>query len=237
MDKQAAIKYINEALNNGQKALSEYEAKKVLASYGIPVPPESMVNERSGLEKAVGEIGFPLVMKGCSPEIAHKTEKNLIRVDLRTMAEAEQAFDEIMEGLGSAGGGVLVQSMVQGRRELVIGMTRDPQFGPCVMFGLGGIFTEILEDISFRKAPFDKKEALRMMEEIKGRKILEAVRGMEQADKDLLADMLVQVGQIGLDIEEVAEIDLNPVIISGSRPVAVDALIGLKNASQADSVK
>ena len=125
-------------------------------------------------------------------------------------------------------GGVLVQQLVPGRRELVVGMTRDPQFGACVMFGLGGIFTEILEDIAFRKAPIDKREALKMMQEIKGRRILEAVRGMEAADTDLLADMLVRVGEIALDMEAVAEIDINPVILSGSRPVAVDALMVLK---------
>jgi acetyl-CoA synthetase (ADP-forming) len=115
--------------------------------------------------------------------------------------------------------------MIKGRRELVMGLTRDDQFGPCVMFGLGGIFTEILRDISFRRAPLEKSDALDMLKEIKGSSILDAVRGMDAADKDRLADMLIRVGQIGLEIDHVHEIDLNPVILSGSNPIVVDALI------------
>jgi len=120
---------------------------------------------------------------------------------------------------------VLVQKMVKGQRELVVGLTRDPQFGPCVMFGLGGIFTEILKDISFRVAPLEERDALEMMREIRGHKILESVRGMPAADVDMLAEILINIGRIGLENEQVKEIDINPVIISGSRPVAVDALI------------
>jgi acetyl-CoA synthetase (ADP-forming) len=109
-----------------------------------------------------------------------------------------------------------------------MGLTRDPQFGPCVMFGLGGIFTEILKDISFRRAPLEVRDTQEMMQEIKGHKILEAVRGMEAADTKRLSDMLIAIGRIGLEIPEVSEIDLNPVILCGSKPVVVDALIVLK---------
>jgi acetyl-CoA synthetase (ADP-forming) len=109
-------------------------------------------------------------------------------------------------------------------------MTRDPQFGACVMFGLGGIFTEVLQDIVFRKAPLEKNDAYAMMREIRGRKILESVRGMESADTERLAHMLIQLGRIALENEAVTEIDINPVILSGSRPVAVDALIVLKKS-------
>jgi len=122
---------------------------------------------------------------------------------------------------------VLVQEMIKGQRELVVGLTRDPQFGPCVMFGLGGIFTEILKDISFRVAPLEKHDALEMMREIKGHKILDAVRGMPAADIDALADILIAVGRIGLENDDVKEIDINPLILQGSKPVAVDALVVL----------
>ena len=122
---------------------------------------------------------------------------------------------------------VLVQQMVKGQRELVVGLTRDPQFGPCVMFGLGGIFTEILEDTSFRVAPIEKQDALEMILEIKAHKILEAVRGMEPVDTDMLADILIAVGRLGIENEAVKEIDINPVIISTGKPVAVDALVVL----------
>jgi acetate---CoA ligase (ADP-forming) subunit beta len=122
----------------------------------------------------------------------------------------------------------LMQEMIKGRRDLVLGLTRDPQFGPCVMFGLGGIFTEILRDISFRRAPLEVRDTKEMMGEIKGHKILEAVRGMEAADTKRLTQMLMAIGRIGLEVPAVSEIDLNPVILCGSKPVVVDALIVLK---------
>ena len=228
MKKDKAIKIICDALRKGHKTLSEYEAKQVLAAYDIPVTREILLTDKKNLEKAIRKIGYPLVMKGCSPEIAHKTEKGLIHVDIRTIKEAKKAFNEIMAGLKGFDGGVLVQEMIKGRRELVMGMTRDAQFGPCVMFGLGGIFTEILRDISFRRAPLKKRDALDMMREIRGNKILEAVRGMEAVDKKLLIDMLINIGRIGMDIPEISEIDLNPVIIYKSKPVVVDALIVLE---------
>ena len=180
------------------------------------------------MAKAVQEIGYPLVLKGCSSDIAHKTENGLIRVDIRNEDEARAAFEDILTKVGEEKSTVLVQEMIKGKRELVVGMTRDPQFGPCVMFGLGGIFTEILKDISFRVAPLEMRDALDMMREIKGHKILEAVRGMEAADMDMLAKILINIGQIGLDNDKVKEIDINPLIISGSKPVAVDALIVLE---------
>jgi acetyl-CoA synthetase (ADP-forming) len=120
--------------------------------------------------------------------------------------------------------------MIKGKRELVIGLIRDPQFGPCVMFGLGGIFTEILKDVSFRLAPLEKRDALEMMDEIKAHKILGSVRGMEPVDRDILSEMLINVGKIGVENDTIKEIDINPVIISGSSPIAVDALIVLEPA-------
>jgi len=218
---------INQALENGRTALSEYESKQVLAFYGISVTQEELVTNPANLPEAIRKIGFPLVMKGCAAEIAHKTEKGLIRMDVRNEDEARTAFKEITSAMDSVAKAVLVQQMVKGQRELVVGMTRDPQFGPCVMFGLGGIFTEVLEDTSFRVAPIDKRDALEMMQEIKAHKILEAIRGMEPVDKDLLADILLAIGRLGMENETVKEIDINPVIISGGKPVAVDALVVL----------
>ena len=221
------MKIIKKALEEGQSTLSEYESKQVLSAYGIPVTKELLVNDPKGFTSAARKIGYPLVLKGCASEIAHKTEKGLIKVDLRNEEEGTSAFEEIRTLIGTDAG-ILVQEMVKGQRELVIGLTRDPQFGPCVMFGLGGIFTEILKDISFRVAPLEKRDALEMMREIKGHKILEAVRGMPAADMDMLADILINVGRIGLENEAVKEIDINPVIISGNKPVAVDALVVLE---------
>jgi acetyl-CoA synthetase (ADP-forming) len=115
--------------------------------------------------------------------------------------------------------------------EVILGIKKEGDFGHLIMVGLGGIFTEILEDISFRIAPLEKRDALEMMQEIKGHKILEAVRGMEAADLNTFADILIKVGRIGLENAQVKEIDINPVIISGSRPVAVDALVVLDKNS------
>ena len=209
-------------------ALSEYESKRILSAYNIPVTKEKLVENEEDLMKAAEEIGFPVVLKGCSSELAHKTEKGLVKLDIRNAEEARTGFAEIMAHMEGSDRAVLVQEMVKGSRELVVGLTRDPQFGPCVMFGLGGIFTEILKDVAFRVAPLTRHDALEMMQEIKGHRILDTVRGMEAADRDLLVDMLINVGRIGIENENVKEIDINPVVISGKDPVAVDALVVLE---------
>src|SRR4030043_1631955 len=182
MNKGSAFQIIEIALKEGRSALSEYEAKQVLAAYSLPLTRECLVENRGDVEKTARKIGYPLVLKGCSFEIAHKTEKGLIHADIRSDTEALEAFDEIKKGLNGYNGAVLVQERVKGRRELAMGMTRDDQFGPCVMFGLGGIFTEVLKDVSFRKAPLKESDAIEMMREIKGNKIIDALRGMEAAD-------------------------------------------------------
>ena len=222
------MQILEKALADGRSALSEYEAKQFLKTYQIPVTRERAVTDKEGLKAAIEEIGFPLVLKGCASTIAHKTGKGLIEVDIRNMEEALDAFQNIMANMTEEDSQVLVQEMIKGQRELVVGLTRDPQFGPCVMFGLGGIFTEVLKDISFRVAPLEKRDALEMMSEIKAHKILDAVRGMPEADRDLLADILINVGRIGLENDVIKEIDINPLILSGSKPVAVDALVVLE---------
>lgn len=218
---------IQRALSAKRNTLSEHESKELLRQYGIPVTQEKEARDQESLLEAVREIGFPLVMKACSPHLSHKTERGLVRMDIRNEQEAAGVFEQIMSQAQESDATVLVQEMVKGSRELVVGLTRDVQFGPCVMFGLGGIFTEILEDISFRVAPIQKADALDMMQEIKGRKILEAVRGMPAADLDLLSEILITVGNIGLEHERIKEIDINPLILAGSNPVAVDALVVL----------
>ena len=221
---------IEQARKEGRKSLSEHESKNLLRHYGIPVAREVLAEDREEFIQAVSAIGFPLVVKGCSSDLTHKTERNLVRVDIRNRQEAEAAFEEIRSAMEGENSALLVQEMVKGTRELVVGMTRDPQFGPCVMFGLGGIYTEILRDVSFRVAPLEKKDALQMTREIRGHKILEAVRGMPPADMEALCRILVAMGKIGLDHEAVKEIDVNPLILSGSNPVAVDALVVLSAA-------
>ena len=210
------------------KTLSEFESARLLASFGIPTAKGILARNFEEVKKAAEGIGYPVVLKVCSPEVSHKTESGLVAVDLRNEADLELAFHRISASSPSKGGGFLVQEMIKGGRELVIGMIRDPLFGPCVMFGLGGILTEILGDATFRPAPLSEADAAEMLREIKGNKILDAVRGMPAVDADSLIQCLMAVGRIGLAHEEIQAIDVNPLIVQGSRPVAVDALVVLK---------
>ena len=178
------MKIFNKALSENRSVLTEYEAKKVLAEYGIPTSKEILVDSETAFMEAVRNIGFPMVIKGCDPEIVHKSEKDPIRTDIRYEREAVAAFHDIWPRITGVSGGVLVQEMIMGKRELVAGLIRDSQFGPSVMFGIGGIFTEIFNDVVFRIAPIDKSDALGMIEEIRGKRILEAVRGLEPVDRD-----------------------------------------------------
>lgn len=221
-----------EAQGRGQKALSEYDSKRILGAYGIPVVKESLVNDLNEAKEAASGIGYPVVLKFCSAEVTHKTEKGLIEVGLRDSRDLTRAFKALQKRAKGLDGGYLVQEMVKGVRELVIGMIRDPQFGPCVMFGLGGIFTEILRDVSFRVAPIEKRDAMEMMREIKGQKILEAIRGMEAVDLEVLSRSLIALGNLGLEQDAIQEVDVNPLIVRGSQPVAVDALVVLRDVKQ-----
>jgi len=153
----------------------------------------------------------------------------MVKLNLGNSSDVARAYDEILEA-GVELDGVLVQEMIKGDREFVIGLTRDPQFGPCVMFGLGGIFTEVLNDVSFRVAPISEIDALEMIEEIKTKKLLDEFRGSPAVDKTALVKALVGIGNLGVEYDQIAEIDINPVIISGDKPVAVDALIVLNNS-------
>ncbi len=218
---------IESAVKKGQNALSEYESKLLLANYGIPVVREKLVHDKEEAISVAQEIGYPVVLKGCSPDITHKTEQNLIAVDLRNKTEVAKTYNRMNKSMKDTNGAILVQEMVKGIRELVIGLIRDPQFGPCVMFGLGGIFTEILRDVSFRVAPIEKRDALEMMREIKAHKILDAIRGLDPVDQDVLSKALISLGQIGMENERVKEIDVNPMIVRNGQPVAVDALVVL----------
>jgi acetyl-CoA synthetase (ADP-forming) len=227
------MEIIERALKNGQKSLSEYDSKRVLSAYGFPVVKEKLVKSRAAAVKAAKEIGLPVVLKACSPAITHKTEKKLIEVDLRTFKEVQGAYDAILERVGDSPlDGILVQEMIKGSRELVIGMIRDAQFGPCVMFGLGGIFTEVLKDVSFRIAPLEKRDALEMAQEIKGAPILGSFRGMPPVDMEFLSAMLINAGKLGLENDAVKEVDANPLILSGDKPVVVDALVVLEGGTK-----
>ncbi|MFZ5564340.1 MAG: acetate--CoA ligase family protein [Thermodesulfobacteriota bacterium] len=221
-----AAKIIDAALAEGRETLTEHESKNLLAGFGIPVTRELLVHDGQAAVSAARTIGYPVAVKGCAPAFAHKTEADLIRLNIRDDAELQDACAFLFSRLGN-GGGLLVQEMIKGRRELVAGMSRDDPFGPCVMFGLGGIFTEILGDVAFRKAPLSRNDAMEMIKDIRGSRVLEPVRGFLPVDREALADILVTVGRIAVNDDRIREIDINPLIVDGSRPVAVDALVVL----------
>ena len=224
---------LSAARQGSRDRLSEYESKQVLSAYGIPVAREMLAEDIPGAREAASRIGYPVVLKACSPELSHKTEAGLVITDLQDEQSLSRAAELILQrssGQGPPGSetGILVQEMVRGQRELAMGLTRDPQFGPCVMFGLGGVLTEALGDVAFRMAPLSRADALEMMQEIRGREILGPVRGMAAADLEILARCLVALGEIGLEHGTIREIDINPLIIRDGRPVAVDALVVLQ---------
>ncbi len=220
---------ILEAMKKKQKALSEYDSKRVIAKAGVTITRETLVTTKEAAVKAAMDIGMPVALKGCSPELMHKTEHGMVKVGLHTKDEVGIAFDELMSK-GMKLDGILVQEMIDGDRLFVIGLTRDPQFGPCVMFGLGGIFTEVLHDVSFRVAPITMDDAYEMIEEIRTKEILGPFRGSPAVDKDLLVKALVGVGNLGVEFNEIAEIDINPLIVCDEKPIAVDALVILQEA-------
>lgn len=217
---------IRAARARGQRNLSEYESACVLGAYGIPTARAVLVRTPSAAARAARRLGYPVVLKICSPGEAHKTERGLVAVNLPREQELRAAFTALRARAGASyDGDFLVQEMVSGSRELMIGMVRDPAFGPCVMFGLGGIFTEVLQDVVFRVAPLRQADALALVRGIRAHRVIDAIRGMKAVDLGVLSRSLMAVGRIGLDHPEVAAIDVNPLIVRGQTPVAVDALV------------
>lgn len=221
---------IEAALTNGQTALSEFQSKQLLGSMGIPVTREKLTQTADEAVAAAEKIGYPVVLKACSWELMHKSEHGCIELNLTTPEAVRKAHSRICERINAPLEGVLVQEMVAGQRELVVGLNRNPQFGVCVMLGFGGIMTEVIRDTVFRVAPFDRVEALDMIHNLKTKSMLAAFRGQKPADLTALCQILMAVGLLGLSETSISEIDINPLIISPDGTIkAVDALIILEN--------
>jgi acetyltransferase len=219
-----AVDIIATGQNAGHKALDEYQSKQILAAYGIPMSDEQLAKSEEEAVVAAAKIGYPVVLKGCAPQFAHKTEKGLVRLNLVGEIELRQTYREILVAAEEVIP-VLVSPMLKGKREVMAGMARFPGFGPCILFGLGGIYTEAFKDITFRAAPFTHTEAKEMIADIRAKAILQEFRGMPPVDSDALATLLTTLSQIALLHPEIAEIDINPIIIEGNRPIVADALI------------
>lgn len=215
-------------IQNGRKALSEFHSKNMLRDHGIPTTTEELVQHPEEALQAAERIGYPVALKACSPELMHKSEIGCVELGLAGPDAVRTAYDRILKKMSFPLEGVLVQEMLAGQREIVVGLTRAPQFGPCVMVGLGGIMAEVMKDTAFRVAPFDRVEAMDMLDELKARPLLDAFRGQAPADLETICRVLTAVGRIGLEHDEIAEIDINPLIISTDGTVtAADALIVL----------
>jgi len=218
---------LKEALAKGQASLSEFTSKRFLSSFGIPVCREVLAESPDSAAAEARKIGYPVVLKASGSDLAHKTEVGGIALNLKNIRDVRKEGLRLMKIRGCEA--LLVQEMVKGARELVCGLTRDPQLGPCVMFGLGGVFTEVLDDVAFRIAPLTPGDAKEMIGEIRARKILDPFRGESAVDQDVLCRILVSLGRIGVEHEHVAAIDINPLKVRpDGRPVAVDALVVLR---------
>lgn len=214
----------------GRSVLTEMESKILLSSYGVPVIAESIgVTEYEVAEKAA-EFGYPVVLKGIGANLIHKTEREVVKLNLRSDSELRRAFQEIKKSAGSDWEGCLVQPMVKGNREFIAGLFQDPQFGPVIMFGLGGVFTEVINDVVFRIAPVSCDEAGRMLDALLSGKLFSGFRGESAAEREFLIQTLAGLSELSLEHPEIAEVDINPLIIQpDGGVVAVDALVILKS--------
>ncbi len=225
---------IKKARNEGRVNLLEGEARKVLDHAGIQMAEGEIVNSIEDCVDAAERIGFPVVLKIVSEDIVHKMDVGGIAVDLQNSKEVEEAYESIMSHVKKRKPdariqGISVAEMVEGGEEVVIGGMTDPSFGPVVMFGLGGIYVEIFEDVEFRVAPISTDEAHRMMRDIDSYRLLTGARGQERRDLDALAEMISRVGALLYNVEEINDIDLNPVASLDDGAKALDVAISLKS--------
>jgi acyl-CoA synthetase (NDP forming) len=211
--------------------LSELESKSLLSGYGIPVNEEHEADSAGQAAKAAKRIGFPVAVKVLSRKITHKSDEGLVALGIDKPAKVLEAYERIIEKARSIdpGAKVAVEAMASPGTEVIVGAKRDPQFGPIVLFGLGGIFVEVFKDVSIRVAPVDHRMALSMMKGLKGYKLLEGYRGNKGVDMDKLADIVVNVSRLMMSRDDIQELDINPVIAHENGAVAVDARIIVKD--------
>ena len=222
-----------------QKVITEESSKKLLADYGIKVPPYALVTTPGEAEKKATEIGFPLVAKVVSPEILHKTDVKGVKVGIKSGSEAEAVFSEMYDRLSKQYQikGILLEKMVPSGIEIIIGLQNDAQFGPVLMVGLGGIFTEVFQDVSFRVLPINENDAEEMLKDLKGSKLLKGFRGSEAIDIGVLKDALLKIGRLGIDLAPYFEsVDFNPVILYPRDYCVVDAKIILRDSINSDII-
>jgi len=219
VNRDKALDVINFARNDGREALTEIEAKQVFDAYGLPVTHAKVATSEDEAVSLAEEIGFPIVMKIVSPDILHKSDAGGVRVDVNSIEDVRKFYNEIIENAKAYNAdadihGVVIQEMAPWGTEVILGSINDPTFGPTMMFGLGGIFVEVLKDVTFRVAPFSKKQATEMLGEINAAPILSGIRGEKPKDREVLADTICRFAYMIYDLrDEISESDANPVLV------------------------
>ena len=221
---------VAQARAEGRTLLNEVEAKDLLRAAGVPVTQTTLATNAAEAVTQGEAAGYPVVLKVVSPDISHKSDAGGVKLNLKSADDVRAAYDAIIQSCtahvpGAKITGVAVQHMAPQGTEVIVGMTTDPQFGPVMMFGLGGIMVEVLKDVSFRLVPLEAKDAREMIGEIKGKPILDGVRGQPPADVKALEAAILQVSKFVEEHPEVRELDLNPVFAYEDGAIAVDARI------------
>lgn len=212
-----------------ETVLTEFEAKKVLRKYGIKTTKDILAHSKKEALQAAKKIGYPVVLKVESSDIIHKTEADAVAVGIESDKELGEVYDKLLRNVkkhkkDARIDGVSIQETLSGR-ELIVGSSYDPQFGPTIAFGLGGILVEVLKDVSFRIIPITKADALEMVEEIKGYAVLKGVRGRKPANINAIVDVLLKVSQLITENPDIRELDINPLFVDNKKAVAADARI------------
>jgi 3-hydroxypropionyl-CoA synthetase (ADP-forming) len=239
MNNKSGIDKIIQASRGNPKVITEESAKEILSQYSINVPPFALVTSSNDAVSKAREIGFPLVAKIVSPDILHKTDVGGVKVGLNSEQEVKDTFEEMYFRLKEKYDvtGVLLEKMVPPGVETIVGLQNDSQFGPCIMVGLGGIYTELFKDVSFRVLPINKIDALEMLESLKGKSILKGFRGSNPIDLEMLATAIVNIGTLGTDMAGKYEsVDFNPVVVYPNNYYVVDAKIILRTLPSDDSI-
>lgn len=213
------------------RTLSEADSKEYLAAFGLPIAPERVVSTPAEAAAVASELGFPVVAKLCGDTIAHKTERGLVRLGLRDAAAVEAAATELLAAARPEDGevGVLVAPMISGTRELIAGLSRDPQFGMTVMVGVGGVLAEAIADVAVGLVPLSTADAHAMIDALESQRLLGEFRGEPALDRDALAAVLVALSDAATARPELESVDLNPLIVADGRPIAVDALVEIRD--------
>ena len=227
-------KIITSALKDGRTVLTEVESKQLIAQAGIPVVETKLAQSKSEAIAIAKKTGFPVVLKVVSPDIIHKSDIGGVKLNLANATQVGKAYTEIMAAARKAKKkadiyGVSVQKMAKPGVEIIMGMSKDAQFGPVLMFGLGGVFVEVLKDVAFRIVPLVRRDASQMIREIKGYPILEGYRGQEPANITKLEDMLLKLSDFIDKTPQIKELDLNPIFAYKDGAVAVDARVILES--------